>query len=461
MTTIDAPSTSPVRMWLTLVALSAPILALSVDMNGVVVLLADIGRDLDVTTAAAGAIVTVASVAFAAPLLLIGRAADRFGARPLLLWGVALFWVASAVCAFTETFPMMMAGRALQGIASACCFTTSLAAIDAIFDRRRQPIAVGIWGAIGGLGGAVGPLIAAAIASVWSWREFFGVNLIILAVALAALIVLVPPLPHDETRSLPIGALIVLMVGIAGTIGGVQHVSNGGWVNPGTIVPILVGLGALVALWWMRRADEPLVLPAIADDLSFRVGTAVATVSNWGSGVVMVLVPIALQSLRGASVAETGWIFLGFSAPFALGGALSGPWINHFGRRSALAVGSLLLTAGTAVLVVSGVKGPIIVVITGLVIAGFGNGIVYSAATSVALVEIEPRNAGEASAVLSMIRVIGLALAVAVSTSVMTQFDGTTGQAGLRIVLIASAVITAIGIPVARRLANSSNSVGA
>lgn len=70
-------TTRPFTMWLTLVALSAPILALSVDMNGVVVLLSDIGSDLHVTANTAGSIVTVASVAFAAPLLLIGRAADR------------------------------------------------------------------------------------------------------------------------------------------------------------------------------------------------------------------------------------------------------------------------------------------------------------------------------------------------------------------------------------------------
>jgi len=456
MTEPAALTVNPLRMWITLVALSAPILALSVDMNGVVVLLGDIGSDLNVTTNTAGAMVTVASIAFAAPLLLIGRAADRFGSRPLLLWGVALFWVSSAVCAFTGSFELMMAGRILQGIASACCFTTSLAAINAIFDRKRQPVAIGIWGAIGGVGGAIGPLVAAVIASVWSWRAFFGVNLVILAVAFVALLFLVPKLPRDATRSLPIFLLVVLMVGIAGTIGGIQHVSTGGWLSFKSLVPIIVGSAAFVLVWFLRNPDDPLVIKSVSTNLPFRVGTAVATMSNWGSGVVMVLVPIALQSIRGSSVSEMGWIFLGFSAPFAVGGALSGPWVNKLGRRSALAVGSLLLTTGTMVLVVSGVKGSVAVVILGLAIAGFGNGVVYAAATSVALVDIDSKNAGEASAVLSMVRVAALALAVAVSTSVMSDFDGPSGQAGLRVVLFVSAVITAVGIPLAGRLRASS-----
>ncbi len=119
------------RRWLALFALSLPVIALSVDMNGVVVLLPTIAKDLNVTPEVAGAIVTAASLAFAAPLLLIGRIADRVGARPVLLIGVVGFAIASAICAWSETFGVMMVGRSLQGIASACCFTTSLAV-----DRR-------------------------------------------------------------------------------------------------------------------------------------------------------------------------------------------------------------------------------------------------------------------------------------------------------------------------------------
>ena len=138
------------RQWLALFALSLPIVALSVDMNGVVVLLPTIGHDLGVSAATASAIVTCAS---------------------LLLFGVVGFGVASALCAVSDTFALMMIGRCLQGVASACCFTTSLAAIDAMFVGEQQPLAVGIWGALGGIGGACGPLVASLLASVWSWSR--------------------------------------------------------------------------------------------------------------------------------------------------------------------------------------------------------------------------------------------------------------------------------------------------
>ena len=148
-------------------------------------------------------------------------AADRPHRRPgrrapVLLIGVVAFAIASALCAWSETFGVMMLGRSLQGIASACCFTTSLAAIDALFEGvDSQPMAIGIWGVLGGIGGACGPLVASLLNEAFSWRAFFGVNLILLSVAFVLLFWLVPHLPADRARSVPFVTLVLLMFGIA------------------------------------------------------------------------------------------------------------------------------------------------------------------------------------------------------------------------------------------------------
>jgi MFS family permease len=438
---------------LALVALCLPIVALSVDANGVVVLLPQIAHDLGVSAASAGAIVTVQSLAFAAPLLLVGRIADRIGARPLLLGGVVGFGVASAICASADSFTVMLAGRSLQGVASACCFTTSLAAIDALFQGDRQPIAVGIWGALGGIGGASGPLVASVLAEVWSWRAFFAVNIVLLSLAFVMLAVLVPALPSDPTRPVPVVTLGLLMLGIGFTVGGMQHAASAGWSSSGTVASIAVGLSFLALTWRRRRATEPLVPVRVSRTPSFRLGTAEATLSNWGSGVVMVLVPTSLQLVRHTSVLDTGLLFLAFSIPFAVGGAVSGPLIRARGGPSTLARGSFLLALGMVALAAVGPDGAAGMVMLTLAVAGLGNGVVYSASTSYALVEIAPGDAGEASAVLSMLRVLGLALAVALSTSLLTTVDDAFpgGTWGLRAALVVAAAIAAVGIPLARR----------
>jgi MFS family permease len=441
------------RQWLALFALSLPIVALSIDMNGVVVLLPTIGSDLGVSAATAGAIVTCASLAFAAPLLLIGRIADRVGARPVLLIGVVGFGAASALCAVSDTFALMMVGRALQGVASACCFTTSLAAIDAMFVGREQPLAVGIWGALGGIGGACGPLVASVLASAWSWRAFFGVNVVLLAVALPLLMWLVPPLPADRTRTVPVVTLGFLMLGIGFAVGGIQHAASAGWGSAPTVVSTLVGAVFLVVVARRRSPSAPLVAAAVTRLGPFRLGTATATLSNWGSGVVMVLVPTALELVRHTSVLETGILFLAFSVPFALGGAASGLMIRARSAPATLAVGSAGMVVGMIALAIVGPDGPLGSVLLTLAVVGFGNGLVYSAATSYALVDVPPDDAGEASAVLSALRVLGLALAVALSTSLMTSIDDAfPGNSwGLRVALLVAAAITAVGYVLARR----------
>ena len=442
------------RRWLALVALSLPVVALSVDMNGVVVLIPTIAGDLHVSPETAGAIVTAASLAFAAPLLLIGRIADRIGARPMLLAGVVGFGTASAICAVSQTFAVMMLGRSLQGIASACCFTTSLAAIDALFEGDdAQPLAIGIWGALGGIGGACGPLVASVIADVSSWRWFFGVNVALLSIAFVLLAWLVPHLPADRTRSVPVVTLVLLMFGIGFACAGIQHAASGGWLNPFTVGGVVLGLAFLAWVARRTRGREPLVATRVTANEPFRIGTETATFSNWGSGVVMVLVPTALEVVRGVSVLEAGIIFLGFSVPFALGGALSGFMIRSRTAPVTLALGSAAMVVGMVALAIVGPDGPLGSVVLTLALVGLGNGVVYSAATSYALIDIAPDDAAEASAALSALRVLGLALAVAISTSMMTTIDDTwPGNSwGLRIALVVGAGVTGIGWWLARR----------
>jgi DHA2 family multidrug resistance protein-like MFS transporter len=439
---------------LALYALSLPVVALSVDMNGVVVLLPTIAKDLDVTPDVAGAIVSVASLAFAAPLLLIGRIADRVGARPVLLIGVVGFAIASALCAWSETFGVMMVGRSLQGIASACCFTTSLAVIDAMFEGDdSQPMAVGIWGALGGIGGACGPLVASLLNEAFSWRAFFGVNLILLSVALVLLVWLVPHLPADRTRSVPFVTLVLLMFGIASVTAAIQHVTSAGWLNATTIGGIVLGVVLLVIVWRRVRGREPLIADRVTRLPAFRLGTETATLSNWGSGVVIVLVPTALEVVRGVNVLEAGILFLGFSIPFALGGLLSGFMIRSLTAPRTLALSSAVMALGMVAMAIVGVDGALGPVILTLAVVGVGNGVVYSAATSYALIDVETDDAAEASATLSAARVLGFAIAIAISTSMVATVDSDVGgnSWGLRVALLVGAAITGVGWWLARQ----------
>jgi MFS family permease len=157
--------------------------------------------------------------------------------------------------------------------------------------------------------------------------------------------------------------------------------------------------------------------------------------------------------VRGVSVLEAGILFLAFSVPFALGGALSGFMIRVRTAPATLALGSAAMVIGMVAMAIVGPDGPLGSLLVTLAVTGFGNGIVYSAATSYALIDVDTPDAAEASAALSALRVLGLALAVAVSTSMMTTIDSQwpDGSWGLRIALVVAAVITGAGWVLARR----------
>jgi DHA2 family multidrug resistance protein-like MFS transporter len=205
---------------------------------------------------------------------------------------------------------------------------------------------------------------------------------------------------------------------------------------------------------WLRvRGREPLLADRVTHQPAFRLGTATATLSNWGSGVVIVLVPTALEVVRGVSVLEAGILFLGFSIPFALGGLLSGFMIRSLGAPRTLAISSVVMAAGMVAMAIVGVDGALAPVIITLGVVGVGNGVVYSAATSYALIDIETDDAAEASAGLSAARVLAFAVAIAVSTSMMTTIDDdvASNSWGLRVALLVGAAITGVGWWLARR----------
>jgi dipeptide/tripeptide permease len=126
--------------------------------------------------------------------------------------------------------------------------------------------------------------------------------------------------------------------------------------------------------------------------------------------------------------------------------------IRSWGGPRALAIGTAVMVVGIVVLAIWGVDAALAAVVVGLGVAGFGNGVVYAGATSVALIDVADTDANEASALLSMLRVLGLAFAVALSTSISATVDAdVVGGDGLRVVLVLAALVTAAGIPLARR----------
>src|SRR5581483_6334772 len=195
-----------------------------------------------------------------AVLLLTGAAlGDRFGRRRLFVLGLLLFTGASAAAALSTSADALDIARAVQGVGGAIVTPLTLTILSAAVPRERRGLALGIWGGIGGLAIAIGPLVGGAIVDGVSWHWIFWLNvpigLLLAPLALARL---------DETRGadrgLDLPGLGLVSTGLLGIVWGLVRGNAHGWTSPGIVLPIAVGI-ALVAAFvaWERRTSSPML----------------------------------------------------------------------------------------------------------------------------------------------------------------------------------------------------------
>jgi MFS family permease len=329
------------RAWLVLAAMSLPLAALSIDVSGAGVALPAIGQSFALGAGGKAWVMNGSALAFGASLLFAGALADRLGPRRLLLLGVGGFGLASALCGAAPNAPVLVTARILQGLASSLCFTTSLSVVDSLFVPARRARAIGIWGAVGGVGSALGPLVAGTLSSALSWRWFFAVNVPLCLLALPLLATLLrtgvsaaqPPsaVPPNSVPWSRIGAIGVLFVAISVAAG--QARSWAVLLGAGT-----AAVGAVAVLVRARERRTPPVLgPSVVARSSFRAALAVAFCSNWGFGVTLVMMGEYLEIVRGQSAVRAGVTTLAFSVTFAGAGLATG-WLAARGFRRALVV---------------------------------------------------------------------------------------------------------------------------
>src|SRR4051812_13884856 len=181
---------SPTR-WLLLLLLSVAQLMVILDISAVNVALPDLARDLDIGHADIGWTITSYSLIFGSLLLLGGRAADLLGRRRVFLTGLGVFTASSLATALAGDATMLFAARAGQGLGAAMLSPAALSIITSTFDGPERAKALGVWGAVGGAGAAIGVLLGGVLTELVDWRAIFLVNLpvgVVLAAGAARLL---------------------------------------------------------------------------------------------------------------------------------------------------------------------------------------------------------------------------------------------------------------------------------
>jgi EmrB/QacA subfamily drug resistance transporter len=347
-------------------------------------------------------------------MLVAGSLSDTFGRVRVLRAGLVAFAATSVLAALAPDPGLLVAARALQGVAAALLVPSSLALITSTFSGPAQGRAIGSWTAWTGVAFLVGPLTGGALVDTVGWRWVFAVGVLPVAVTL----VLMTRLPGDAHRGTPdsparvdvVGAVLAA-VGLAGPVFALIEGQRVGFGTGFVLVPLVVGVAALVAfVAWERRAPQPMMPLDLFRTRAFTVGN-LATVGIYAAlSLGTLTIPLVVQELAGLPATLAGLVTLPTTVVSLLFSTLFGTLAAKHGPRLFMTTGPLITASGFLWMLL--VRDPIDVwwqIVPGVVLFGFGLAVTVAPLTSTVLSQIPPARSGIASAVNNAVsRVAGL-----------------------------------------------------
>lgn len=430
---VDAP---PRRPKLALVALCLAFFIVQVDATVVNVALQTIQRDLGGGLGDQQWVIAAYTVVLAAMMLTAGAMGDRIGARRVSVLGLVTFAVASVLCAVAPTVSVLIVARTIQGAGASALLPCSLSLIVQQFpDRRARAYALGVWGGVGSMGMATGPIVGGTLIALASWRAIFLVNVPFCAITIAMTYLFVTESPRQRNKKLDPLGVVSGTVALAAVTGGFIEAGQLGWGQPIPLT-LLVGGLAVGALFLVveRRHREPMLPLRIFASRQFSAGTTAGGIFNFCLYGVLFTVSLFLQGPLGQSAVRTAMFILPVTIAIGIGAPVSARLTARFGARLPMLIGYCLGAVGAAVLTVAGPSGPLVLVVVGAVTLGFCS-IAMPAMTSVVMSAVEGSRTSLASGVLNTARQAGGALGAAVLGTLLTVGVG-RGEMLLRVPML-------------------------
>jgi EmrB/QacA subfamily drug resistance transporter len=410
------------RRLLVLATVCLAAFAINLDTTIVNVALPDLGRQLDATTRDLQWIVDAYNLSFAALVLTAGSLGDRFGRRPALLTGLAGFALSSAVGAMVTSAAALVAVRFVMGASAAVIFPTTLSIITNTFpDRRERAKAIGVWGAVTGLGVAVGPVTGGVLLAHFGWPSVFVALVPVALVAFVATALWVPESSDPAEARLDPPGLILSSAAIGLLVYTIIEASGRGWANPATLAGF-VGAAALAAVFVAveRRRARPMIDVTLFRTPAFSAASASVTVAFFALFGFIFLVTQYFQFLRGFGTLSTGVRILPVALTLAVGSVGGVTLAGRVGTRAVVTAGLILLGSSFAWIATSPTFMPYSRIVGQMVLMGLGLGLTTTPATESILSVLPPAKAGVGSAINDATREVGGTLGVAVIGSVFT-----------------------------------------
>jgi len=445
------------RRWWALVAVALGTFMTYLDNNVVNVALPSIQRDLHLSISGLEWIVSAYILVFAGLLLAGGRIADVVGRRTAFLGGLVVFTLASVAAGLAQNQEMLIGARAVQGLGAALLTPASLALLPELFpDPRERGAAVGVWGGVGALALAVGPLLGGLFSQHVDWSWIFLINAPIGVVTVLLSMVAIPAGNRGTSRGLDFPGLISSSVSLFALTYALIEGESKGW----TSAPILAafGLAAAAALAFVvveLRSANPMMNLGFLRMPVFSGG--LISMGLWAFGVfgIYFYTAIYLQNVLGFSPTGAGAAFVPMALVMAVTAILAPRLEARFGAGRTVAVGLLIMAVALGAIATFGEGTTYTDLLPWFLVYGLGGGLLVPL-NNVIIGALPSDRAGVASGMLNVSREVFGLLGVTILGAVLSNRSAAaTGTelhrylAGYQFSLMVAAVLVAVGAPIA------------
>ncbi|WP_435057527.1 MFS transporter [Streptomyces sp. bgisy060] len=362
------------------------------------------------------------TLVFAGLLFTSGLLGDRLGRKRVLLFGITVFGIGSALAAFSGSPGELIAYRAVMGLGAAFVMPATLAVLMNVFERDEQPRAIGIWAGSVGLAIAIGPITGGVLLEHFWWGSIFLVNVPVVLLALVLMAWLVPDSRDPNPGRIDLPGVLLSVVGLVLLVYGIIRGGELAELTDVTVLaPALGGLAVLVLfVLHERRSDHPAIDMGYFKKPAFSAAVAAIALVFFALMGVTFFSAFYLQSVRGYSALESGLLIL----PLAVAQMVFAPRarlvVERFGARAVCTGGMLLVALGLAAFALFDETTPVWVLEVVFFVQGAGMAHIMPPVT-VAVMQTLPREkAGSGSALNNTFRQVGGALGVAVLGSVLS-----------------------------------------
>jgi EmrB/QacA subfamily drug resistance transporter len=340
----------------------------------------------------------------------VGRLGDLLGRRRLLLIGIAVFSVASLLCALAPNLWLLIAARALQGVGAATMMTLTMALVSGAVPKEKAGSAMGVLGTMAAIGTSLGPTLGGVLIAQVGWQGIFLLNLPLGVLAIGLAWRFLPQDRHEMTSTRPdfdaLGTLVLVLTLLAYALAMTLGRGSFGTLNTALLLATVIGLIVFVLV--EQTAASPLIKLAMLCNPLLSAGFAMSTLVTTVVMATLVVGPFYLSAALGLSAVSVGPVMSAGPLVAALAGVPSGRLVDRWGAQRSSTVGLVAMLTGACILPVVPLSVGVLGYLAPLVVLTAGYALFQAANNTAVMADIAPQQRGVVAGLLGLSRNLGL-----------------------------------------------------